>query len=85
MVIMNESLDPNKRDIPNTWLPRCESKMFSINGLIVAMNHGFCHVDDFPPDVRQRVWKELARRNPEMREMLVEVGILDEERNCRYK
>jgi len=58
---MNET-DPTEYNIPNTFSPRCRTKIFSVSQLIHALKSGFVKSDDLPDDIRNRVQVEFDSR-----------------------
>jgi len=54
--------DIYKINIPNTFAPTCENKMFSISDIVGGLKFGIFEHKKFPPEVAKRVWTEHARR-----------------------
>ena len=47
-------LDLSKRDIPNTFAPKCRAKFFSINSIIFALQLGLLKTEDIPKEVKAK-------------------------------
>jgi len=54
--------DPNEKNIPNTFLPLCDEKVFSVKYLTGLLRHGCVSLDRMPKDVAEKVENELSRR-----------------------
>jgi len=54
--------DIDERNIPNTFAPTCENKMFSISDIVGGLKFGIFVYKKFPKDVARHVWAEHARR-----------------------
>ena len=55
-------IDTSISNIDNTFLPRCRSKKLSIDGLTAFVLHGFCKIDDLPPEIKKPVMDEIKKR-----------------------
>lgn len=51
-----------RADIPNTFLPRCRNKTFSINGLVYLLVKSFYKEEELPEEIRVKVRAEINRR-----------------------
>ena len=59
---MSQLIDSEKENIKNTFLPRCDNKFFSIDGIITLLQSGFCKMDSLPEDIRKNVQIILDQR-----------------------
>lgn len=69
------STNPDEFDIPNTFLPACEAKVFSVNYLLQLFKYGFVSFDRMPPEIAVRVRKEWDNRGKASQEKLVTENI----------
>jgi len=59
---MSQLVDSEIENIKNTFLPRCSNEYFSIDGLIVLLQRGFCDMDSLPEEIRKNVEIVLDQR-----------------------